>query len=103
MRKSRFSDEQMVAILREADRIGILMADGMAEARAVPEATWQLQRARCWERFQSHARIIMTASGDAREGLLEEYRQATAQGFGQEIAAHMVETMSGWITRQARA
>ena len=79
------------------ERIGILMADGMPEAEAVHEAGWQLERARCWEQFQSHARIIMTASGQDREALLEKYRQGAAHAFGQEVATRMVATMAAWV------
>jgi len=75
------------------------MADGMPETDAVREAGWQQERAQCWERFQSHARIIMTASGQDREALLEQYRQAAMQAFGREVAAHMVATMAAWVRK----
>jgi hypothetical protein len=88
---------------REAleERIGIPMADGMPEAEAVREAGWHLERARCWERFQSHATIITTAFGQDREALLEQYRLAATRVFGREIAGHMAETVRSWVTAKS--
>ena len=44
------------------ERIGILMDSGMPQSQAEQEAAWQMERARCWERFQGHARIIVSAA-----------------------------------------
>ena len=79
------------------ERIGILMDAGLPEADALQEASWQVEQARCWERFQRHARIILEASGQDREALLEQYAQAAASSFGQRIASHMADTMRSWV------
>src|SRR4029450_1425583 len=81
------------------ERIGILMADGMPEAEAVREAGWQRERGRCWRQFQSHAKIIMGVPEQDQGALLDEYRQAAAEIFGQEMAVYLAKTMAAWVEK----
>jgi hypothetical protein len=80
------------------ERIGILLDSGISEAEAVREAGWHLERARCWVRFQSHARIILAAPQQDRHAFLEEYRESAARTFGREIASQMAASMASWVT-----
>lgn len=96
---SPLDSEAVREVLQE--RIGILMDSGMPQDKAEQEAGWQLERDRCWERFQSHAQIILDAPERRRRALLAEYQLSAARMFGEHIAGHMAATMTNRVRQKA--
>jgi hypothetical protein len=82
------------------ERVGILMANGMAEEQAVQEARWQIERSACWNRFYTHARMILDSPNERKNALLAQYRRDAGLVFGQKVAKHMAATMRSWVARR---